>query len=105
MTTYRTYAGRPPARLTAGDLLHLARPVRRTHEPHDTAPKPPNRRSRASDRTRSKRWRSGTRRTRRQVEVARRRGLPHPLSGKGFVRVYGGCGLLIIDETLHLLPR
>jgi hypothetical protein len=40
----------------------------------------PKQRTRAADRTRSKQWRGGTRRGRRQVAAARKLGLAHPFA-------------------------
>ncbi len=87
-----------PARLGA-DLLRLAAHVRRTHGVVFATPlrKPPKQRSRAADRTRSKRYRAGTRRTRRQVQNARKAGLPHPLAANAPFTGWHQMGCMIDD--------
>lgn len=70
-------------------LMQMAGPVRRDHAGFliiaDLGVEP-KQRTRAADRTRSKRWRAGTRRARQQIAAARKLGLPNPYAkpGQGF---------------------
>jgi hypothetical protein len=60
---------------------------------------PPKPRTRSADRTRSRRWRAGTRRARRRIAAARRQGLPHPFPPPRWTRWQTMGAVVIFDET------
>lgn len=95
-----TTSSRHAAQFSA-TLMKLVGHTRRT-KLFVAAPNKLWRRTRAADRTRTKRWRAGTRRARRQIAAAKKLGLPHPFAPAHHDRP---GDVLIVDEAYRYPPR